>query len=98
MSNILRGRVYEVNSSNQFLNSKAGAASVSGGQPLKVNGVLLVMTATTAVLQLGMGDSLGANVILQLDKYTPFIDLGGVWLDDVMVTTITNGTGYLYLA
>jgi len=96
MANTVLGRAIIINSSNQFLMPKVDRANLGGGGTLQIKGVSLVMTTTDAVLQLGIGDSLGASVIMQLDKYNLFVHFDDLWLEDVMVTTISNGTGFLY--
>ena len=97
MANTLRGRVYEINSSNQFLFPK-GVSNLDGGKGFKVNSIIFSMPNddTSGVLQLGVGDSATTKIILQLDKNTPSINFGGQWFSDVIVTTISGGTGYLY--
>lgn len=105
--NKVKGNCIIVDSANQFLLPTVTMLSSGvvisqddgkGGAPIFLKGIALAMTTTDAILQLGIGDTLGASVVFQLDKYTTNLSWDGLWAQNLIVTTISAGTGYIYFA
>ena len=40
----------------------------------------------------------GASVVFQLDKYTTSLSFDSLYMENLIVTTISAGTGYIYFA
>jgi len=98
MANTLLGSIYICNTANQFLMPKSDTdLNLCGGKDLKIRGVSLDWSAVPARLSLVTGNSTGTPVIV-LTASNPSISFDdGVWFSDLMVQTITNGTGFIHL-
>ena len=95
MANTVVGNCIIVNSANQYLLANVATGVGGGGAPMLLKGVALAMTTTDAVLQLAMGVAT-TSVFIQLDKWLPAISWDGLWTQDVIVTNISAGTGFVY--
>ncbi len=97
--NTVKGNCIIVDSANQFLFPEVSDGDGKSGAPILLKGIALAMTNTaTAMMQIGCGDTLGASVVFQLDQITPTISFDGLWCQNLIVTTISNGTGFIYFA
>jgi hypothetical protein len=99
MANTVKGNCIIVDSANQFLMPAVSTGDGKSGAGIFLKGITLAMTNTaTAMMQIGCGDTLGASVVFQLDQITPSMSFDGLWMDNLIVTTISNGTGFIYFA
>lgn len=98
MANIVRGNSIEINSANQFIFPEVSTGDGKSGKGIKLLGLALVMTTTDAKLQLGYADTLGASVAFQLDKNTTTMAFEGLYMKNLIVTSISAGTGFIYFA
>ena len=98
MSNVVKGNCIIVDSANQFILPAVSTGDGGSGAPIFLKGLALAMTTTDAVLQLCIGDTIGASVVFQLDKYTTSLSFDGIWAQNLIVKTISAGTGFIYFA
>jgi len=99
MANTVIGNVIVCNSSNQFLFPKGPTGATDGGGMINIKALGLDWSAGTARFMLSIGDSLGASVVFVLNPSVPTLTFdGGMNCENLMVQTIANGTGYVYLA
>lgn len=98
MANTVLGNCILINSSNQYLMANEATGVGGGGGSMFLKGVALAMTTTDAMLQLGIGIGASTSTFVQLDKYTTSLSWDGFWVQNVIVNTISAGTGYVYFA
>ena len=98
MANRLNGSIYICDSANQFLSPKVdGKNNLCGGKDLKIKSIALDYSAVPARFSLVTGDSTGTPVVVLTASNPEIIFTDGVWFSDLMVQTITNGTGFIHL-
>ena len=98
MANTAIGSVIVCDSANQFLLPKGPTGATDGGGMVNIKALSMDWSNGAARFALSIGDSLGASVCFVITPSCPNLHFdGGINCENLMVQTIANGTGYIYL-
>ena len=98
MANRLVGNVYICDSANQFLMNKSDTdLNLCGGRGIKIKSITLDYSNKPARFALCTGNSAGTPIVVLTASNPEIIFTDGVWFNDLMVQTISNGTGFIHL-